>query len=227
MNPLVSLGEYIFPRSCHLCGLRLSPHERYICTSCLARLPRTLYHRQSDNPMAQRFMGIVPYVRATGHFFYSRHSDLAELIHDFKYKKFRGLAGHLGAVVATELIPTGFLSDIDLVVPVPMHFLKQARRGYNQAAEVARGLARAASIPMCQSLKAVHAHRTQTSMTLDGRRRNVEGLFQLTDSTELEGRNVLLVDDVCTTGSTLAEAALAILDHADAQISMLTLGVTF
>lgn len=227
MKLLSSLSEYIFPRTCHLCGLRLAPDESYVCTSCLSRLPRTLYHRQPDNPMEQRFMGIVPYTRASGHFFYSRHSDLAELIKDFKYRKYRGLAAHLGAVVAIELLPTGFFNDIDVIVPVPMHFLKQARRGYNQATEVARGMARVAKLPVNQNLRAVQSHRTQTSQSLAGRRNNVEGIFKLRNPQQLAGLHVLLVDDVCTTGSTLTEAALTITNSANANISMLTLGVTF
>lgn len=218
----------MFPRSCHICGEKLAPSEHYICLPCLSRMPRTLYHRQSDNPMEQRFMGIIPYERATGHFFYSRGSDLATLIQDFKYRKFPGLARYLGSVVATELLTTDFLSDIDIIIPVPMHVWKQARRGYNQAAEVAHGLAEVVGLPVSTALKAVRSHRTQTSMTLDARRKNVSGMFRLDNPDSINDRYVLLVDDVCTTGATLLAASEAILAAApEARITLLTLGVTF
>lgn len=220
--------EFIFPRQCHICGVKLGGSERYVCATCLSRLPRTLFHRQRDNAMEQRFMGQFPYRQATGHFFYSRGSELAVLMHDLKYHRFRGLARYMGEVVASELLPTGFLTDIDVVVPVPMHALKQARRGYNQTVEIARGLSQVTGIAVAQNLRAVRNHRTQTSMTLAQRLKNTEGVFGVRNAGELGGKGVLLLDDVCTTGATLSEAATTLTDACpDIELSLLTLGVTF
>lgn len=228
MNALESILEFIFPRQCHICGVTLGDTERYICATCLSRMPRTLFHRQPDNAMEQRFMGQFPYRQATGHFFYSRGSELAVLMHDLKYHRFPGLARYLGEVVATELLPTGFLSDIDVVVPVPMHPLKQARRGYNQTIEIARGISRVTSIEVAQNLRAVKGHRTQTSMTLEQRLKNTQGVFGVRRPDELDGKGVLLIDDVCTTGATLSAAATALTDACpNIELSLLTLGVTF
>ena len=228
MNFLRALGSYLFPRVCHLCGLPLPGGREYVCPSCLARMPRTLYHRMPGNPMEQRFMGLFPFRRATGHFFYSRGSDLALLMADLKYRRFRGLAFRLGAIVGEELLATGFFSDVDVIAPVPMHFMKKARRGYNQAEEICRGLSRAVSLPVSLNLKAVRGHRTQTAMTLDERRENTSGIFRLDRPEEIDGRHLLLVDDVCTTGSTLASAAEQVLSRAPgATVSLLTVGVTF
>ena len=182
----------------------------------------------ADNAMEQRFMGQFPYRQATGHFFYSRGSELAVLMHDLKYHRFPGLARYLGEVVATELLPTGFLSDIDVVVPVPMHPLKQARRGYNQTIEIARGISRVTSIEVAQNLRAVKSHRTQTSMTLEQRLKNTQGVFGVRRPDELDGKGVLLIDDVCTTGATLSAAATALTEACpNIELSLLTLGVTF
>lgn len=228
MNALGSILEFIFPRKCHICGVTLGDTERYICATCLSRMPRTLFHRQPDNAMEQRFMGQFPYRQATGHFFYSRGSELAVLMHDLKYHRFPGLARYLGEVVATELLPTGFLSDIDVMVPVPMHPLKQARRGYNQTIEIARGISRVTSIEVAQNLHAVKSHRTQTSMTLEQRLKNTQGVFGVRRPDELDGKGVLLIDDVCTTGATLSAAATALTEACpNIELSLLTLGVTF
>lgn len=147
MNFLSHIGDFMFPRTCHICGLGLSGSEKYVCTSCLSRLPRTNWHRLPDNGTEQRFLGLFPFRQATGHFFYSRDSDLSVLMHDLKYHGFRGLARYLGGVVATELLTTGFMTGIDALVPVPMHFMKKARRGYNQTEEIARGISKVTGNP--------------------------------------------------------------------------------
>ncbi len=222
------LLSYLFPRVCHLCGLPLGKTEDCVCASCLARLPRTLYHQRKDNGMEQRFMGLFPFERATGHFFYSRGSELAQLITDLKYRHFRNVGLMLGRLVGTELFTTGFMSDIDLLMPVPMHFMKQAKRGYNQVNVICEGLSQASMIPVSHELKAVKRHRTQTALTLEQRRPNTAGIFRVRRPERLAHRHILLVDDVCTTGSTLTSAAESLLKAVPtAKISLLTLGVTF
>lgn len=223
-----AIVDFIFPRQCHICGVPLSQSERYVCATCMSRLPRTLFHRQPDNAMEQRFMGVFPYRQATGHFFYSRGSEFAILIHDMKYHRFRGLARYLGELVAAELLTTGFMTGIDVIIPVPMHPFKQARRGYNQTVEISRGVSLITGIPVGDNLKAVRGHRTQTSMTFEERLTNPEGVFAVRRPDELQGKGVLLLDDVCTTGATLSSAALVLTDACEGmELSLLTLGVTF
>lgn len=100
------------------------------------------------NPMEQRFAGIFPFERGSGHFFYAGDSDLSALMHDLKYRHYKGLAEEMGKIVAQELITTPFLSDIDMILPIPMHFLKKARRGYNQTEEIAKGIHSITGIPV-------------------------------------------------------------------------------
>lgn len=222
------VGEYIFPRRCHLCGTILSDTEHYLCATCIARLPRTLYHLSDMNPMEQRFAGIIPFEHATGHFFYSASSELAQLMHDLKYRHYRGLAQAIGEIIASELFTSPFLSDIDAIMPVPMYFIKKARRGYNQTEEIAKGVAEITGKPILTNLKAIRPHRTQTKLTLAQRRRNTSGIFRLDRPQEISGKHLLLLDDVCTTGSTLTNAAEAILTASPTtRLSLLTVGVTF
>ena len=118
----MGLSDYIFPMRCHLCGAALGDGEEFLCSSCLASLPRTGYHRHPDNRMARHFSGLVPYVRASGHFFYSRGNNVAQLIYDLKYRRFRNLARWLGECAGAELLAAGLFDGIDAVVPVPMHY---------------------------------------------------------------------------------------------------------
>lgn len=223
-----TIGEFIFPRCCHLCGTKLSCNEECICPTCISRLPRTLFHRTGMNPMEQRFAGIFAFERASGHFFYSSHSDLSILMQDLKYRHYRGLAQFMGKLVAKELLTTAFLSDIDYIVPVPMHFIKKAMRGYNQTEEIAKGVHEITSIPIKLNLKATKPHKTQTKLSIQQRRSNTSGIFQLVNPEELKDKHILLLDDVCTTGSTLRSASESILrDSPSTKLTLLTIGVTF
>lgn len=227
-NTIRPVLDYIMPRTCHVCGRQLSRDEKFVCNPCIVSLPRTGYHAQPSNRMGQRFDGIVPYVRATGHFFYSRDSALSSLIHDFKYRRYPGVARLLGEVSARELLTTGFLSDIDYIVPLPIHILKLARRGYNQSDKIAEGISEVSGIPVSTSLRAVRGHSSQTSRTLAQRRRNISGVFMVRHPDDLKNKHILIVDDVCTTGSTLTEAAeVLIASVPGVRISLFTLGVTF
>lgn len=224
---LTHLTNFIFPPECHVCGAPLAPHERFVCTHCLEQLPRTGYHRRELNPMEERFAGQFPFSRATGHFFYTRDSALSKLIQDMKYRHFPAIGDMMGSLAASELYTAGFFSDTDVVVPVPMHFFKRARRGYNQAYHIARGIGEATGLPVSTALKARRPHRTQTALSREKRLENTAGLFLVSDPSQLMGKGVLLVDDVCTTGATLASAAEAIWKADPASLSIFTLGVTF
>lgn len=221
------MADVLFPPVCHICGNTLSEHERFACTHCLHSLPRTGYHCRRPNPMEERFAGIFPFERATGHFFYTRDSALSQLIQDMKYRHFPSIGDMLGFLAASELYATGFFNSIDLIVPVPMHFLKQARRGYNQVTRIVEGISKATGIPVDESLKAVRTHRTQTSLSRENRLANTEGLFKARCADTLTAKGILLVDDICTTGATIISAAEAIWKASPASLSVMTIGVTF
>lgn len=227
MHLLDHLVDFIFPPRCHVCDGALAPHERFACSHCLSLLPRSGYHRTPMNPMEQRFAGRFPFERATGHFIYTRDSALSILVQDMKYRRFPAIGDMLGRLVASELFPTGYFHDIDVIVPVPMHWLKQARRGYNQAERLASGISEVTDIPVIPALRAVRAHKTQTAKSLGERLDNTAGIFAPLRPETVEGRHALLVDDVCTTGSTLSSAAEALLAAAPSRMSLLTLAVTF
>lgn len=224
-NDLINI---IFPRRCHVCEGTLAPHERFACTGCLAKLPRTGYHRRSMNPMEERFAGLFPFVRGTGHFFYSRESALSTLIQDMKYRNFSEIGKMLGKITATELYSTGFFNDVDVIVPVPMHFWKHAKRGYNQVEKIAEGISIATGFPIENALKMTRRHSTQTSRSKEERIANTKNLFAVKKPENIVGKGILLVDDVCTSGATMTAAALAITKQCmDTKLTLLSIGVTF
>lgn len=229
MNQWLSdILNLFYPPQCHICGGDLSPHERFLCPRCLQGLPRTGYHRDPQNQMVQRFAGQFPFETATGHFFYSRDSSLSQLIQDMKYRGFSKIGDFLGEICGKELYYTGYLYDIELIVPIPMHFIKKAKRGYNQTENIAGGISKITGIPICNALKMTRQRNTQTALSKKERLENAEGLFQVKTNLNLNNKHLLLVDDVCTTGSTIGSAAKTLTEvFPDCKLHLFTVGVTF
>lgn len=224
---LKAIADFFLPRTCHLCGCQLRDSETTFCVRCIETLPRSLYHLMPMNPMERRFAGIVPFVRATGYFIYSRNSALASAIHDMKYRKFPSVGRRLGEIVGEELQMVGFFHGVDCIVGVPMHWWKKARRGYNQVDYIAKGLSLSTGLPVIDAIEAVRSHKTQTAMTLEQRQANLSGSFRVKNSDALRGKGIVLVDDVCTTGATLRTLAeLIAREVPDCSLYLLSLCVT-
>ena len=132
---------------------------------------------------------------------------------------------YITRLYAAELQASGVLADIDVLLPVPMHWLKRMRRGYNQAEEVARGLGAVTGIPVGDNLVARRGHSTQTHLSQHDRAANISGRFSVVAPDELADLNVMVVDDIITTGATMIEAARALASTAVASLSLLSLGL--
>lgn len=227
MRIFADILDFFLPRTCHLCGCQLRDSETTFCVRCIETLPRSLYHLMPMNPMERRFAGIVPFVRATGHFIYSRNSELAGAIHDMKYRKFPSVGRRLGEIVGDELNMAAFFEGADLVAGVPMHWRKKALRGYNQSEYIAEGISIATGLPVAKILEASKPHKTQTAMTLEQRQANLSGSFKIKDHDAIRGKGLVIVDDVCTTGATLRTLAEIIsAEVPDCRLYLLSVCVT-
>jgi ComF family protein len=225
VKELISL---FYVPQCHGCERRLADGERYLCGKCRAELPLTYYETQPMNLMVQRFAGQVSFERATALCFYNRGTIVSHIFHDFKYRGYSHLAEYMGELSAEKLRDSGFFDGIDALVPIPIHILKRIKRGYNQSELICRGLSKVLNIPVMTGLRAVRRHKTQTSMTLDERKKNVEGVFRFTPGEDPTGKHLLIVDDVCTTGTTIFEAAKVIKTaYPGVKLSFFTVGVTY
>ena len=224
---LKDLINFVYPPQCHVCSCKLGSDDRFVCRKCISELPRTGFHRMEMNPMEERVAGLFPFEKATGLFFYTKGSPLATLIQDMKYRSFPDIGVFLGNLAVKELFSTGFFSDIEYVVPVPMHWLKKARRGFNQSEKIAQGIAENTSLTFCNALRMTRMHKTQTKMSRTQRLKNTDNLFGIKKGPDLTGKGILLVDDVCTTGATISAASSTLTSfYPSIRLYILTIGVT-
>ena len=208
MNYLYDLWDdfisLLFPRLCYACGNHLLRNENLICTECYVLIPRTNFHTEVNNPVAQLFWGRCLIEKAAAFSFYNKGSRIRNLIHNMKYKGVKEIGYELGKIYGHSLYTSGFIEDIDLIIPVPLHPSKKRIRGFNQSEVISTGLADSTRLPIdikCLERSAISA--TQTRKSRYARWTNVEGIFRVTDPVSVEGKHILLVDDVITTGSTI------------------------
>lgn len=221
---LFYLTELLFPRLCVVCGDKLIEQEQWICLHCLHHIPRTNFHLNPDNPVAQLFYGRVQVEFATSFFYFSKGSKYQTLLHNLKYKGMKELGEEIGKHFGIDLLQSSDFSSVDLICPVPLHSQKEKKRGYNQSWWIASGIARQLNKPVsADNLKRITATETQTRKSRFERWTNVEGIFELSNPEEFSGKHILLVDDVVTTGSTLEACAQAILSKSTARVSIATL----
>lgn len=156
--------------------------------------------------------------------YYPAEGAVREAIHGFKYKEQFHLRRHL-----VDWLEAGFDRHIapdgiawDGLVPVPLHPLRRRERGFNQAAEIARGLSQRRHIPVTDCLQRLRPTDTQIKLSRDERWRNLRGAFGLRSKFDVVGKNLLVIDDVFTTGAT-CEGCAEVLHHAGAlSIGVLT-----
>lgn len=217
----------IFPKVCEVCGRSLSRGEHLLCLHCNLDLPRTRLHEESFNVLHQRLAGKAPIEKATGYFYYYRGSDYAKLLQRAKYSNQPIIIEKLVNQYVTELKGASFFDDIDVVAAVPMHWFKKLRRGYNQSEVLATAISRATGVALKQVLVAKRAHKTQTRKNRFERWQNTKDIYDVKSTAGLEGKHVLIVDDIVTTGATILACCEALHRKSPTtRISVLSLGVT-
>lgn len=218
VNDFVSL---FFPNTCAGCDEALVKGESMICTKCIIEMPRANYHLDPNNAFYQKLRGRVPVQFVMAFLKFSKSGRVQKILHELKYRNKPALGQKLGSVFGAELVRSGYKEKFDLVIPVPLHRIKKTNRGYNQSEEFGKGLAEMLEIPCTdQVVERVSQTATQTTKSRLGRWNNVKDVFAIPDASAINGKRVLLVDDVVTTGATLEAVCSSLYSHGTAAVSI-------
>lgn len=211
----------IFPNSCISCNEQLLKGEYHFCLNCRHNFPRTGYHLEKDNRLSLRLRGKLPVAYALSYLKFIKGGIVQKALYKIKYEGAREAAVALGNWYGHELCTEGFSTKFDLIVPVPMHYRKEKKRGFNQSTCFAEGLSEAMQLPVVPDALQRRLERTsQTNKNRIERWRNVEGIYQVKRPELIGGKRLLLVDDVITTGATFEACGAVLLNEGAKELSV-------
>lgn len=222
IDPLL---HFVYPELCIACDVRHPVQGSGFCIECISELPFTSFHTECENIVDKHFWGRVKIEKATALLYFQKGELVQEMLHKLKYKNDKKVGQVLGRRFGVELVEANFLEDIDVLIPVPIHKSKLAKRHYNQSEVLADAISEIANIPVENKI-IVKAKNTssQTDKSRANRLENLLGSFQLIDTEKVKGKHVLIIDDVLTTGATV-EAVAQLLAEVTDRISVAVVAV--
>ncbi len=229
LHPILEGLEHCFslfyPKLCLVCESKKPARGELLCFTCQHKLPKTDFHLDRDNALMERFWGRLPLQAAAALFYFIKGGRAQQLIHQLKYNNKPTVGIQLGQTYGKQLKISPLFQEIDCIIPVPLHPRKQHQRGYNQSEAFAQGLSSSMKKPYyAQALQRRSFTQTQTRKGRLERMNNVMEAFSVKNGKTLQGKHVLLVDDVVTTGATLEACGMQLLTVKDLTLSVATIG---
>lgn len=187
------IKNLIFPVRCPYCGSVILSDE-YACKNCIEQFPKSYYTKYAAG--GYRCVSPFPYSKI---FRYG--------VKNFKFNKRKNYAEKFAIVMCKCISESYTNSSFDIVTCVPMHKKMIRKRGYNQAELLARECSKILGVPYCDTLEKFKMNKPQHSVSAKERENNVRGVFRIIDKNCVSDKNILIVDDIITTGNTLGECA--------------------
>ncbi len=213
--------QLFFPHICVGCGSDLLENDQTICIQCYTQLAETGFSAYPNNPIEKIFYGRLPVKEAMAAWYFTKNSVLQRLVHTLKYRNNEEVGLQLGRWMGVLLQKSRRFNQLDALIPLPLFPEKEKKRGYNQAAVLCQGISEIINIPV---MKGVVTRKrftdTQTKKGRTDRWKNVDGSFEVTNPEILQGKHLLLVDDVITTGATIEACGMAIAEIEKVQLNI-------
>ncbi len=221
---LTDFIDLLMPRCCICCQRKLLTDEKHLCISCLAQLPLSNDWKIPQNNLKTELEELFPIVYGAALLAYESESKYHQILHHLKYKEQPFVGNFFGEMLGKLILSNEVLSSADYICPIPLHPKKEKKRGYNQSFHLAQGIALRSKIPLLEdNIRRTRNTKTQTKMNFEERQVNMNSVFQCLNPAIFEGKHLILVDDVVTTGSTMGSCAQSILSVCNARISVLCL----
>lgn len=201
MGIIEKISTILFPKECPVCGKILVSGEDIFCTECLLNFPWSDPDFQSLGLYFKTLPIEIRPEKLFSLFNYTGGADTKNLLFAIKYHNRPKLAYQLGLILG-ERIKDHLKGDI--IIPVPLHKSRARKRGYNQSEQIAKGVSEITAIPYNTGVLIRKKNtKTLTDKNLSERLTEIGGAFSLNDSSPIEGKNIIIIDDVITTGATI------------------------
>jgi ComF family protein len=197
------------------CGSEELQAENILCVACEKNLPYTHFFSIEKNTIEKIFWGRVPLHEAGASLFFTKDSIVQSLVFALKYKQQKKAGRLLGNIIGQNIINSQRFKNIDCMIPIPLSKKKQRARGYNQALVICEGIQE--KLPHIQILPLVLKHKNAISQTSKDRIQRTQlspQSYAIIDRSQIAEKNVLVVDDVITTGATIESFCKYILNEA-------------
>ncbi len=227
-NLLNDFLHLFFPHNCLGCGTDVLDNKHQLCARCFTALPETGFIPAAGNPVEKIFYGRIDVLLAGAAYYFTKQSALQNTIFSLKYKSNQEAGIYLGKLLGNKIKESKRFEDVDVLVPLPLNNKKQFKRGYNQAEVICKGIAEVWKKPINTDvvLRSINT-KTQTHKNRVARWQSMQGVFDVNNVKELEGKHILLVDDVVTTGATLEACGDMLLSNIPGiKLSIATVAVT-
>jgi ComF family protein len=218
----------LFPEVCIICNDALAKGERLICTKCYFDLPRNIQSDQTNpTDLHGKLAGIQTLKYSWSYLKFVKGGKTQKLLHNLKYGNCPEIGELAGKWFAQEILTSKKeFQDFKLILPVPLHQRKLRKRSYNQSYKFAQGISEVLNIYSSDDILIRNINNaTQTNKSRIERWKNVEDIFSINQPDLVTNSDILLVDDVITTGSTLEACAEALIKSGSRSISVATIAV--
>ncbi len=214
-------------RHCLNCGAALEIDEIAVCKHCEMTTLKDLFAspmlKYEGNIIEQRLMGLIPFETASSLMPFETNTLSQRLIHDLKYNNYQDISKLFGKAIAENIKQNNRYTQIDYIIPLPLHPKRVKKRGYNQSELIATEVSQQLGVPLnTTNVYRTRNNESQTQKSLAERIENVKNIFELRDSTLFADKTILLIDDVITTGSTIIACCKALQNSPNIKIHIYT-----